>query len=109
VSSKPGRKPQTGIEAQNQMAGWIAAQPNLTLVELQPNITPYGVVLFMDQLTDVLTAISTLLGARLLGNLQPTRRGSRILQNRSTLPYGRSRKFPEENPRIHCCNGLSLG
>jgi len=46
VPYKPGRKPQAGVEAQKQVLAWIAAQPDLTLVELQAKLhSEAGVVL----------------------------------------------------------------
>src|SRR5271169_2262858 len=43
---KPGRKPNAGVEAQKQVADWIAAQPDLTLVELQAKLhSEAGVIL----------------------------------------------------------------
>lgn len=46
VPYKPGRKPQAGVEAQKQVVAWVAAQPDLTLVELQAKLhSEAGVVL----------------------------------------------------------------
>jgi transposase len=46
VPFKPGRKAHAGVEAQSQVAAWIAAQPDLTLAELQAKLgSEAGVVL----------------------------------------------------------------
>jgi transposase len=35
---QPGRKPHAGVEAQAQLIGWVAAQPDLTLAQLQAKL-----------------------------------------------------------------------
>ena len=43
---QPGRKPHAGVEAQKQVGAWVAAQPDLTLAELQAKLhREAGVVL----------------------------------------------------------------
>ena len=38
VPYKPGRKPRAGVEAQEQVTAWVAAQPDLTLAQLQAKL-----------------------------------------------------------------------
>jgi transposase len=38
VRHHPGRKPHAGAEAQKQVVAWVAAQPDLTLAELQAKL-----------------------------------------------------------------------
>ncbi len=38
VAHQPGRKPHAGAEAQAQLIGWVAAQPDLTLAQLQAKL-----------------------------------------------------------------------
>ena len=38
VRHHPGRKPHAGTEAQAQLIGWVAAQPDLTLAQLQTKL-----------------------------------------------------------------------
>lgn len=38
VPYHPGRKSKTGAEAQRQVMGWVAAQPDLTLAQLQARL-----------------------------------------------------------------------
>jgi len=46
VRHQPGRKPHAGVEAQKQVGAWVAAQPDLTLAELQAKLhREAGVVL----------------------------------------------------------------
>ena len=35
---QPGRKPRAGVEAQQQVIAWVAAQPDLTLAQLQAKL-----------------------------------------------------------------------
>jgi transposase len=38
VPHKPGRKPHADARAQQQVVGWVAAEPDLTLVEIQAKL-----------------------------------------------------------------------
>jgi transposase len=38
VPHKPGRKPHADARAQQQVIGWVAAEPDLTLVEIQAKL-----------------------------------------------------------------------
>ncbi len=38
VRHQPGRKPHAGLEAQQQVIGWVAAQSDLTLAQLQAKL-----------------------------------------------------------------------
>ena len=68
VPHKPGRKPHTGIEAQQQVRTWFVQQPDLTLAEVQQKLLDQaGVSLSLPQIW------------KLLGKL-----GLRLKKSRST-------------------------
>ena len=70
VPHKPGRKPHTGIEAQQQVRTWFVQQPDLTLAEVQQKLlSEAGVSLSLPQIW------------KLLGKL-----GLRLKKSRSTPP-----------------------
>jgi transposase len=45
VRHQPGRKPHAGAEAQKQVVAWVAAQPDLTLAELQAKLSSEAAVI----------------------------------------------------------------
>ncbi len=55
VPYRPGRKPHAGPEAQQQVRGWIEAQPDLTLAEIQAKLLgEAGVRLSLPQIWHLL-------------------------------------------------------
>ena len=70
VPHKPGRKPHTGIEAQQQVRTWFVQQPDLTLAEVQQKLlSEAGVSLSLPQVWKLLRKL-----------------GLRLKKSRSTPP-----------------------
>ncbi len=58
VPYRPGRKPHAGPEAQQQVRGWIEAQPDLTLAEIQAKLLgEAGVRLSLPQIWHLLRRV----------------------------------------------------
>ena len=86
VPHKPGRKPHTGIEAQQQVRTWFVQQPDLTLAEVQQKLlSEAGVSLSLPQVWKLLRKL-----------------GLRLKKSRSTPPS----EIPK--PTVNSARSLSL-
>jgi transposase len=86
VPHKPGRKPHTGIEAQQQVRTWFVQQPDLTLAEVQQKLlSEAGVSLSLPQVWKLLRKL-----------------GLRLKKSRSTPPS----EIPK--PIVNSARSLSL-
>jgi len=88
VPHKPGRKPHADARAQQQVIGWVAAEPDLTLVEIQAKLDrEAGVILSRGRVWFLLKK----LGLRLKkshstppsATPKPTKSGAKSLSRRS--------------------------
>jgi len=88
VPHKPGRKPHADARAQQQVVGWVAAEPDLTLVEIQAKLDrEAGVILSRGRVWFLLKK----LGLRLKkshstppsATPKPTKSGAKSLSRRS--------------------------
>ena len=90
VPHKPGRKPHADARAQQQVIGWVAAEPDLTLVEIQAKLDrEAGVILSRGRVWFLLKK----LGLRLKkshstpssATAKPTKSDAKSLSQRSAI------------------------